>query len=50
MILVYIDLGTGNVIIQLVVAGIASTVAYSKQLRTFLVGYLQDKFKKKRDN
>ncbi len=47
MIILYIDPGSANVIIQLIIAGVASTVAYSKQLRTVIFGFLKGIFKKK---
>jgi hypothetical protein len=50
MILLYIDPGSGNVIVQLIIAGVASTLAYSKQLRTVIFGFMKGIFKKKHNN
>ena len=49
MILLYIDPGSANVIVQLIIAGVASTLAYSKQLRTVIFGFMKGIFKKKSD-
>jgi hypothetical protein len=49
MILLYLDPGTGTVIIQIIIAGLASLVVYFKQLRIFLFDFIRRIFKKKRD-
>jgi hypothetical protein len=49
MILLYLDPGAGTVIVQIVVASIASVVVYYKQLRTVISNIFRGRFKKKRD-
>ncbi len=49
MILLYLDPGTGTVIIQIIIASLATLVLYFKHLRIFLFNIFKKIFKKKRD-
>ena len=49
MILLYLDPGTGTVIIQIIVAGLASLIVYFKQLRIVMTNIYRRIFKKNRD-
>ena len=47
MILLYIDPGSGTIIFQLLIAGLAAIVSYSKRVRMFFTDMYRQVFRKK---
>jgi hypothetical protein len=47
MILLYIDPGSGTVLLQLVIAGIAGIISYSKIVRTYISKFIKSILGKK---